>query len=295
METSKTSNTGFKIGLALVLLLCIGALFFSYNLYNEKKETEATLLSEKQTVLENFNAMVIKYDAAISENEIVNSDLEAARDRIKTLMESLKNSKNDINSLLGFKKKYLSLQNEMDALLLDNERLKIENSVLSTSLDSTKIELTERKEYSEALAVKNTELNAVIDTAAMLQTVGLKGIAVIERNNGKQIPTERARRSDKLKLCFTIVKNTLAEAGDKTFYIQVIDPKNNVLGENASVRFDDEVLNYSLVSQFNYENKNLDICEYISEDKTSKFEAGTYKINVFNGANRLASSQFVLK
>ena len=55
-------------------------------------------------------------------------------------------------------------------------------------------------------------------------------MGVIERSSGKQIPTERARRSDKIKVCFTVAKNKLTEAGDKELYVQVIDPKNNVLG-----------------------------------------------------------------
>ena len=39
-------------------------------------------------------------------------------------------------------------------------------------------------------------------------------MGVIERSSGKQIPTERARRSDKIKICFTVAKNTIAESGD---------------------------------------------------------------------------------
>src|SRR5690606_17149006 len=106
--------------------------------------------------------------------------------------------------------------------------------------------------FTDSLLVQNTELSSVVRDAAALQTVGLVGMGVIERSSGKQIPTERARRTDKIKVCFTIAKNTLAEAGDKELYVQVIDPKNNVLGSNDQIEFEDEVLNYSLISRFNY-------------------------------------------
>ena len=87
----------------------------------------------------------------------------------------------------------------------------------------------------------------------------------------------------------------MTEAGDKELYVQVIDPKNNVLGANGQVQFDDEVLNYSIISRFNYENRNLDICEYISASDESKFEEGRYRVNVFNDNELISASEFVLK
>ena len=57
-------------------------------------------------------------------------------------------------------------------------------------------------------------------------------------------------------------KKSLSEAGDKELYVQVIDPKNNVLGANEQITFDEQVLNYSLISKFNYEKelRYLRIC-----------------------------------
>ena len=75
--------------------------------------------------------------------------------------------------------------------------------------------------FTDSLLVQNTELATVVKDASALQTVGLVGMGVIERSSGKQIPTERARRSDKIKVCFTVAKNTIAEAGDKELYAQI--------------------------------------------------------------------------
>jgi hypothetical protein len=43
--------------------------------------------------------------------------------------------------------------------------------------------------------------------------------------------TDKARRADMLKVSFTIAENQFAKSGDKTYYVQVIDSKNNVLGD----------------------------------------------------------------
>lgn len=295
MEGSQKTSTGLKVGLGILLVLFLGTAFYTSKLYNEKQETEKTLTSEKQQVMNDLNNMAQEYDAAIAESEVKNQDLIAARERIQGLMDSLKISQNSVSSLWRYKKKFLALEEEMDVLLAENDRLKGENQYLASSLDSTQVQLAERTMFTDSLLVQNSELATVVKDASALQTVGLIGMGVIERSSGKQIPTERARRSDKIKICFTVAKNMLAEAGDKELYVQVIDSKNNVLGANDQVQFDDEVLNYSLISRFNYENRNLQICEYVSPSDDAKFEEGRYKINVFNEKELISSSEFVLK
>lgn len=294
MEGSQ-SNTGLKVGLAILAVLFLGTAFYTSKLYNEKKENETLLISEKQQVMNDLNNMAKDYDEAIAESEVKNVEIIAARERIQGLMDSLKVSQNSVGSLWRYKKKYLALQEEMDILLTENDRLKVENQYLATSLDSTNVQLAERTMFTDSLLVQNTELAGVVRGAATLQTVGLVGMGVIERSSGKQIPTERARRSDKIKVCFTVAKNMLTEAGDKELYVQVIDPKNNVLGSNDQIEFEDQVLNYSLISRFNYENRNLNICEYVSPPKDSKFEKGRYKVNVFSDKALISSSEFSLR
>jgi hypothetical protein len=295
MEGSQKTSTGLKVGLGILLVLFLGTAFMASKLYNDKKETEKTLTTEKQQVMNDLNNMAKQYDEAIAESEIKNKDLIAARERIQGLMDSLKLSQNSVNSLFRYKKKFLALQEEMDVLMAENDRLKVENEYLATSLDSTQVQLAERTMFTDSLLVQNTELAGVVKDAAALQTVGLIGMGVLERSSGRQVPMERARRTDKIKVCFTVAKNMLTEAGDKELYVQVIDPKNNVLGANDQVQFEDQILNYSLISRFNYENRNLNICEYVSPPDDSKFESGRYKINVFNDKELISSSEFELK
>lgn len=293
--SSTISNSGLKVGLVIILALFLSTAFYASVLYSENKETEVTLTSEKNQVMADLKDMVKQYDAAIGENEIANKDLVAARDRIISLMDSLKTAKNSISSLWTYKKKFLAVEKEMDALLNENDRLKLENKFLITSLDSTQIRLTETAAFTDSLLVQNTELADVMKGASVLQTVGLKGFGVIERSSGKLIPTERARRSDMVRICFTVAKNALVETGEKELYVQIIDPQNNVLGTNSQVEFDDQVLNYSLISRFNYENRNLDICEFVTPVGDKDFEQGRYIINIFNENALISSSEFILR
>lgn len=292
-STNSNKNTGLKIALGILLALFIGTGFYTSKLYNDKKKNEAELTKEKQLVMSDLSNMAKQYDIAIGENKIANEDLSEARARIQGLMDSLKISQSSVNSLMGFRKKYLSLQQEMKVLLSENDKLKIENSLLATSLDSTNVRLAERTMFTDSLLVQNTELANVVESAAVLQAVGLKAFGVIERNSGKLIPTERARRSDKIRICYTVAKNTLVGAGDKELYVQVLDPNDNVMGANEQIEFDEAVLNYSLVSKFNYENANLNICEFVSP--TGKFGKGRYVVNIFNKSELVSTTEFTLE
>lgn len=294
--TSNNSNIGLKVALAILLALFLGTGFYTSKLYNDNKASEAQLTKEKQMVMNDLSTMASQYDTAINENEITNTKLVDARDRINGLLDSLKTSQASVSTLWRYKQKFFNLQKEMDGLLVQNDELRVENSLLATSLDSTRVQLAERAVFTDSLLVQNTELASVVKDASVLTTVALKGFGVIERNSGKLIPTERASRSDKIRVCFTVAKNNLVEAGDQELYVQVLDPLNNVIGVNEQVAFEDEqTLNYSVVSKFNYENRSLNICEFVSSIDDAKFSKGKYVVNVYTKNDLVSTSEFTLK
>lgn len=293
---------GLKVALGIAIALFVGTAIYTGSLYTEKTANEkklnanaVALKEEKANVLSELTAMSEKYDFALSETTVANQNLVEAKARIEKLIKSVQVSENNLKSLWKYKKMYLDLQDEMTSLLDINDQLKVENQSLASSLDNTKQELAQSSKFVDSLFVQNKSLANVVESAAVLNTNNLVVSGVIERNSGKQIPTERSRRSDKIRICYTVAKNKLVEAGDKELFVQVIDPKNNILGVNKQVKFGEDYLAYSLISKFNYENESLPICEYVSKVGKTNFEKGTYKVNVFNGSEKVSSSQFALR
>ena len=79
---------------------------------------------------------------------------------------------------------------------------------------------------------------------------------------------------------------------DKEYYVQVIDSKNNVLGEKQTVSFGEKILTYSFISKVKYENKTVNV----SEDLPGKdFAKGTYFVNVFDKNELVSKTSFSLK
>ncbi|KJD32957.1 chromosome partitioning protein ParA [Tamlana nanhaiensis] len=293
MENKSSKGLKIALGLAVVLFLATG--FYAMNLHKKASDEKKELTEQKQLVMNDLNAMAKQYDEAIGENEIKNNNLIEARARIQGLIDSLKISETNVKSLWRYKQKYASLQKEMDVLLAQNDSLRIENSYLATSLDSTRIRLEERAMFTDSLLVQNNALAEVVSDASVLSAVDLKASGVIVRTSGKVIPTERAGRSDKIRVCFIVAKNKLIQAGEQELYVQVIDPKGNTLGLNEQVTFDEKTIGYSLISKFNYENANLNICEFVNAAEDVDFEKGSYIVNVFNEKDLVSTSEFSLR
>lgn len=294
MENQKSNNSMKAIILVLALLL-VGSLFYIYQLTS--KTTELTtqvseVKSEKENVLKELGDLKATYDAAIAENTSMSDELIAERDKIVTLMEQLKKSKGDAASMAKYKEQFVVLQAKMNTLMQEVEVLKVQNKTLTTHLDSTEVVLEEAKSYNKTLVGQNEELSKTVEKASKLSVLNLKTLAYKKRSSGKEIETDKASRANMLRVSFTIAENSVAKSGDKNYYIQIIDSKNNVLGEKATVVFSSQTLTYSFISTVKFENKTVQVQQELSG---KDFEKGTYFVNVFDKNELVSKTSFTLR
>jgi hypothetical protein len=294
MENQK-SNSNLKAVIAILAVLLIGSLVYIFKMTSDAKalQTElSTTTSEKESVMKDLEALKTRYDAAIAENTSMSDELIAEREKIVNLMADLKKSKGDVASMSKYKSQYFALESKMKTLMAENEVLKKDNAKLTVERDSTITVLGESRKYNEVLVGQNEELSKTVEIAQKLSVSNLKTAAYKLRSSGKQIETEKARKADVLKISFTINENKVAKQGDKTYYVQVIDSKNNVLGEKKTESFGSNSLTYSFTSTVNYENKSVDV----TQDLPGKdFEKGTYFVNVFDKGELVSKSSFSLR
>ena len=291
---SENKNTGIKIitGILAVLLVVAGA--FAIKLYNQEKNTKAELTEEKELVLNDLKQMVTKYDAVIEENNLKDTELNQARDRIQVLIDSVQKMEANISVLRRYRDEVYKLKKEREYLFAQNDSLKGMNKMLAMRVDSTTYELEVSKMKRDSLAMVKEELAEKVALGSSLAANKLVGTGGIVRNSGKLVENDNARRVDRIRACYTVPQNRIAEAGDKQLYVQVLDPQNNILGENKTVTIDSVTsITYSAISKFYYEKTALDICENVAP-RGDKFAEGLYKINIFDGGKMIASTSLVL-
>jgi regulator of replication initiation timing len=249
-------------------------------------------MSDKEVVMKDLQELKTTYDAAISENTSMSDELIQERDKVVSLMADLNKSKGDVASMNKYKTQFNALQKNMKVLIAENANLKKENITLTTQRDSTAVVLGVSKKYNETLVGQNEELAKAVEKGAKLTVLNMKTSAYKVRNSGKQIETDKARRADVLKISFTIAENQIAKSGDKTYYVQVIDSKNNVLGDKKIINFGDDTLTYSFMTVVKYENKTVQVTENLPG---KDFEKGTYFVNVFDKNQMVSKTSFVLE
>ena len=166
--------------------------------------------------------------------------------------------------------------------------------MLITEIDSTNNVLLERTRVSDSLKAQTQSMENQINRASQLKVSNLRGEGVIERNSGRLVENDRTRRVDKIRTCFTITPNSLAEAGEKDLYVQVYNPNNNLVGDQIAVQHEGGVMVYSAATKVYYEDEELDVCILANTLEENLIE-GSYKVLVYNGAILIGATNFSLR
>lgn len=292
MENPKSSNSGLKAVIAILALLLLGSLAYMYKLSTDNTNTVALIESEKADVMKNLQDSKASLDEAIASNTTLSEELIAERDKVQQLMAEVEKSKGDASALARFKAEASNLRNRIASLIKDVDVLKKENSKLTTKIDSTNVVLSDSRRANDTLVSKNDYLNKAVEKGSKLTVLNLQTAAVKQKSSGKQIATDKASRADVLKVSFMIAENQIAKSGDKTYYIQIIDAKNNVLGDKKTETFGDKALTYSFASTVKYENKTVKVEKDLP---VSDISQGNYFVYIFDKTELVSKTSFILK
>lgn len=291
MENQK-NNSSLKAVIAVLAILLVGSLVYIFKMSSEVDEVHTEIVkvgSEKESVMKDLQNLKATYDAAIAENTSMSEELLQERDKVVNLMEELKKSNGDVSK---YKNQVAAMQSHMKELMAENEGLKKQNVTLTNQRDSTVVVLGQAQKFNEVLVGQNDELSKTVEKGSKLSILNLQTAAYKLKSSGKEIATDKASRADVLKISFTIAENSIAKSGDKNYYVQVIDSKNNVLGEAKTVTFGEKQLSYSFISSVKYENKTVQV----SQDLAGKdFAKGLYAVNVFDQDQLVSTTSFTLK
>ncbi|MDG1330036.1 MAG: hypothetical protein P8P27_07325 [Flavobacteriaceae bacterium] len=283
MDTEE-SNNKFKIIVGILTLLLIVLAVYTVTILQDQKSNIESELQE----------LIANYDEVIQDNKIKDKDLLEARERIEVLLNSVKDSKANVALIRRYKSEIGKLKDERTFLFKKADSLIAVNKLIVAERDNAFLELDETIKAVDSVSAENQAMADKIKLGAVVRAIDLNGAGVIVRKSGKIIDTQRSKRADKIRACFALTPNAIAEKGDRMLYIQVINPKNNLLGKKEVLEFENGTLNYSTSIKVFYENEELDVCSMVAANKDDLLE-GLYTINVFDGAKLIATSKMTLK
>jgi hypothetical protein len=296
-------------GLLAVFLVCgLGAMLFIFTnephaiaeKNNKKRNKEFLKLNvgavAQQNILDSLKTLKLAYEVAILEKTALSQELEIEKINLENLIEIIRVSKNPSNSQIQIYRKQLSdLKILLDAKILEISSLKSQNKNLLTELESQNVAINRQKAENDTLISKQKKLESTLKDASRLSLNNFKVIALHEKRSGKELETDRAKNTSKLKVSFSVNGNSVAKTGKKIFYIQVLDQKNKVLGENKLIEFDkDKALVYSFIVAVDFEGKPANIYGVLN-GYDYQFQKGTYFVNFFDKQEIMGSASVALE
>ena len=236
MEEQKTQNRTFKIITGILVLALLILVIWTF-----RQRTQLTsLIQEKELEKTDLQHQL---DSVITEHNKTKQAYGALSDSLKAKDSLIQANAIEIRNLLGTKweyqkvsKKLARLQTiaqgyvrQMDSLYTVNQELHAEN-------EKIRQDFRNEQTKSQTLVKDKEELTARVNQAAILRAYDVTATAYKVKGGDKETSTDKASRTDRVKVCFTIGENPLVKAGRKTSTSPSAGPIRSWLQELNTIR-----------------------------------------------------------
>jgi regulator of replication initiation timing len=300
-------NRKETVFIIVILVLLNG--YFAFNNYQNKKKNiyleakkheldslytgvSAELVSVERS-LDSLKGKNVSLDSILSARE---TELQSMKEQIEVLLKKNKLTALDLNSL---KKLVKQLQEENDKYVETINTLNKKINLLTAANDSLRTSLKTEVASNEKLTAEQKILRKKAEQGSLLKPENVKSSGIKISSKNTETETNSSKKTDKLKLCFDVPENKVADAGQKEILIRIISPSGSTISiENqGSGTFTNietgELTQYTLSAKFEYSQSKTNVCAYWSQN--TAFSKGTYKVIFYQNNYQLTESSFVLK
>lgn len=295
--TNEKKSGNNKLWLILFLIAVI------LNIYQWMDKSSTVERYEVRT--DSLTTITVNLDKELDETYAELNQYKGTSERLDSLLqeanEQIDQQKARIEKLMR-NEKNLSVRNKKLAAELE-ELQRLKNEYLE-KIDQLLIENQNLKRANEELTQKNAEvsqnLESTVNQASVLRSEYLISKAYKKRSNSKYVETALAKRTNKLEVCFALLDNAIAKAGEKRVYLRIVEPGGKTLGNTAegsatfTVPASGEVVQYTSMETITYTNSRQDLCLNWADNERN-YPAGTYVIEIYVDGTLSASSTHTLK
>ena len=288
----KNSGLIIAVGVLVVAMLAVTYLLFSEKKNN--KELVQIFELEKEELENDYTRFATQYDELklTITNDSLAQLLGREQQKTQRLLEELRTVKSSNaaeirrlkNELGTLRKVMMSYINQIDSL----NRLTAEQKQVIADV-TQKYNAASRQITN--LSDEKEKLNKQVTLAAQLDATNLW----IQPKNKRDKTVKKVKDVVKFTIGFTIVKNITATTGERTLYIRITKPDNDVLTKDASHTFpyENRTLNYSIKKyiEYNGEEQNITVYWHVEEF----LYAGNYRVDIFADGTLIGSQGFTLE
>jgi hypothetical protein len=295
MNTEKASSTKSKgwiyaiLGLLAVIIIGLSCWLISLkgdlnSLESEKEQQRADFQAEVDSLLKVHNELKANYGELSSQLAEKDSIIQADAVEIKKLLDSqwdYNRIKRKVTELQAISQNYV---HQLDSLYVVNQELVAEN-------ERIREEVQEERKQNRNLQRQKEELTNKVNLATVLRIYNLTADAVRFKGGSHETETDKAGRTERIRVMFTIGQNDLVDAGPKTFYLRIADPTKQIItkgmGDEYAFTYQGELLQYTEKVTVNYENKEKDVRAYYIKPSGKNMQPGYYFVDIYDDNDNL--------
>lgn len=303
MEPNKKSpqnysyNTKPKVPMPIIAIIItlgvLAAVLLVIFIRNSKQLTEAresiVFVEEQKTQLETeLNELIIGYDSLKTESDSINMQLVSEQEKIRRLLRRQASSATKIKM---YEKELKTLREVMRSYIIQIDSLNTRNRELTEENIAVRSQLRDAESNIQELSDTKEHLSSKVALAQKLTAKNIVPVGLNSRSREK----DKIDKIEKLRVCFAIRENTVADQGRKMIYIQIVRPDQIVLSspEAGMFEYQDQTVVYSAKRELEYDNMDIDMCIYW--DKTEELIPGTYTVILYCEGHEIGSTTFDLK
>jgi predicted nuclease with TOPRIM domain len=289
--------------IALLTITC-GILIWQFIEQNKAIKTE---IAEKQEVIEEKDALTQElenlmkdFESLQTNNKELQAEIEQQKQKIEQLMAEVEKYKGNAAMMVKYKKEAETLRKILQGYVVTIDSLNQLNKKLNKENLEIKEELNLQKNKYEELNKVKEDLSQTVAKASLLSTSNIKATGVSVKTSGKETETNRAKKAEKIKVCFDVLENNIRKAGPITVYVRIITPDGKILSEGADesymFTYDGGIKGvYSAKKTVDYNNQLMTICTYYNTKDNEKLPEGKYVADIYLDGTRIGSCNFELK
>lgn len=285
-----------KLLIAAVAVLVIAIVGITYLLITEKKANRELVQEfqlDKEDLESEYSQFVQKYDELkfTVTNDSLAQLLDQEQLKTQRLLEELRTVKSsNATEIRRLKKELATLRKIMIGYINQIDSLDKLNKRQQQVIADVTQKYNKASQQISNLSEEKKELNKKVTLAAQLDVTNIR----VEPRNKRGKVAKKVKDVVKLAVSFTVVKNITAENGERTIYIRITKPDNDVLTKSASNTFpyENRTLGYSIKKYIEYNGEEQNINVYW--DVEEFLYAGNYRLDIFEGGNLIGSQKFEL-
>jgi len=297
-EQEQKGGMLFKVLTIVLALAVIGAIFMWLNTKSELSGLLAEKESQRVELQANLDKLMTKHSQLKAENTELAVTLTEKDSIIQAKATEIENALKYKWSYFKIKKQFDELQMVTDGYVKQIDELKIANKQLTDENTLVKGQYAAEQEKTSTLTEIKNALTDQVDKASIVKTFAVTATGARVKSGGKERITDKIRRLNKIKVCFTLVENAIAKAGPRDVYIRIAGPDNKILakgmGDDFAFDYNGDKLQYSIMTTVDYKNEAITLCNYWDKGD-QKLAAGAYKVEVYEGGNVIGHANFNLR